>query len=251
MRTTAHLAPEPGPLVLCIEATGNTKTGPMPATYSDRTTCPPACPLVGWCYAEDLRTRKPWDRAAGPKARSWPDFMRWVAAMRSNELWRYGIGGDLPGQGDRLDLLRCVELARAGAHTAPIAFTHYPMQAKDVRASSDPAERARIARHNRMVLRAMVTAGFLVNVSANGEGHAAELVRFGFPVVAITHRAMGQAARVELADGSPARICPASIRPGQVTCKRCGLCAKPRASVLLFPAHGNKAARARALALEA
>lgn len=237
---------------LTVNRSANPKLGPIPTTYTQRDTCPPACPLLAAdCYAQaGFRTRLAWDRADS-QGREWPDFLAWVAALPVGALWRHNTAGDLPGASDKLDADACLQLARAGAHTAPICFTHYPVLPEDVRAGS-PARRRAVAKHNLHTLRRMILAGFPVNASANGEAHAARLARLGLPVASVSHREEGSPHRVTLDDGTAARACPATIADSGVTCASCRLCAKAdRKVVPLFPAHGTQSRMARDVARNA
>ena len=47
-----------------VAQSGNSKTGPIPVTYSDRDTCPTSCPHYRTsCYADaGFHTRMVWDR---------------------------------------------------------------------------------------------------------------------------------------------------------------------------------------------
>ena len=48
-----------------ILKSANSKTGPLPVTYSQRETCPQSCPHYrADCYAEDYYTRMSWDKVA-------------------------------------------------------------------------------------------------------------------------------------------------------------------------------------------
>lgn len=246
-----------GPTILPIMRSRNVKLGPIPATYTAAKTCPPACPLAGpgGCYAKSgLHTRLAWQRASTPGGKNvveWDGFLLWVAQLPDGQVWRHNTGGDLPGQSDKLDRARCMEFARAASHTNPIVFTHYPVRSKDVRATGKRT--GAIAAHNLATLRAMAGIGFTVNLSANAPEHAAQLrvAAPGMPVVSVADLPEGMPYRGTLPDGAPARACPATIKNSPVTCADCGLCASNLASkrkaVILFPAHGAGAKRARVI----
>ena len=244
------------PSVLAIAVSSNGKLGPIPATYSSSHTCPPACPLQGdACYAAaGFHTRLAWGRADGrgnqKNVLAWGSFLSWIATLPEMQRWRHNTGGDLPGESDRLNGPACLDFAQAAGHTDPIIFCHYPILAEDVRAATG-LEAERIARDNRLILRAMATRGVTVNISANSPEHAGRLRAAWpeFPVAMVADLAEGERHTLTLANGDKAVTCPATLKNSKVTCASCGLCgsraASRRKASVIFPAHGTGAKKVR------
>ena len=91
----------------------NSKTGPLPVTYSQRETCPESCPHYrADCYAEDYYTRMSWDRVA-QRGGTLAQLCESVAALPAGQLWRFNVAGDLPGAGEHVDAAALGEIVRA------------------------------------------------------------------------------------------------------------------------------------------
>src|SRR5262245_48054526 len=96
----------------------NSKVGAMPVSTTSRNTCPDACPLkASGCYAEAGPLGMLWSalskatpgetfQRAGQTVQSltWSQFAHAVAALPDATLWRHNQAGDLPGQGDAIDV---------------------------------------------------------------------------------------------------------------------------------------------------
>ena len=88
----------------------NRKLGPMPCSYVEKTTCPPACPLMGaGCYGEAGPVSIHWNNVKTP----WRAFLGQVKAIPAGVLWRHAVAGDLPGKGNSLDTTQLWQLAFA------------------------------------------------------------------------------------------------------------------------------------------
>src|SRR6516162_8764053 len=235
-----------------IAVSQNAKTGLIPASIVERTSCWPGCALYeNGCYAEALAMH--WDRVSrGAAGGSWTEFCAKVAALRPGRLWRYAQAGDLPGYGPAIDGDLLQELVDANTGKNAIAFTHKPVL------GDDP-----VAITNQRFIAAAVKAGFTINLSANNPAHADRLAELGIaPVVTVLTRAYARRAvrhrfkrrrdewaetigewrdrTASLARHTPAgrriAICPATY--SDATCKTCGACAHVRDAVIGFPAHG-------------
>jgi len=52
-------------LIHYVAKSANSKTGPIPVTYSERGTCPPSCGQWDSCYAEaGFHTRMTWNKVS-------------------------------------------------------------------------------------------------------------------------------------------------------------------------------------------
>jgi hypothetical protein len=207
----------------------NRKTGPIPVATSSRNTCPDSCPLMRrGCYADSGPLRIHWDRVSKTGV-AFDEFLRQIARLPRNQLWRYGQAGDLPQL--REDVLR---LAKANGRRPVIAYTHH----RDIDGYRE-AERH----------------GFHINLSADDLGEADLLKQTGLSVVVVLPTEYGRRANEPMGDyrdrmggklslktpgGAPVAICPATYT--DTDCARCRACAKPRpgGTIIGFPAHGSR-----------
>ena len=211
----------------------NAKTGPIPVSTTTRKTCPDACAFkANGCYADGGPLRIQWDKVTREEAGySWADFLSQVRALPSDILWRHNQAGDLPGIGDSIDGKAMYDLVVANTGKRGFTYTHKPM--------SSVANREAIAHAN--------TSGFTVNLSANNLEHADDLADLGIAPV-VTVLPMDQKDNTTTPKGRKVVVCPATIRD-DVSCMTCGLCARLRDAIVGFPAHGNGAKKANAIAV--
>lgn len=205
-----------------VKVSANSKTGPIPVTYSERDTCPPSCPHYrADCYAEDYYTRLSWDKVT-QRGGDLAALCQAVAALPPGQLWRHNVAGDLPGQGEAVDAAALGELVRANFGRRGFTYTHKKSEEGIYWAS-------------------MATAwGFTVNLSADDAGDADALAELAAgPVVAIVP--MDTPEKSHTPAGRIIIVCPAQTRDG-VTCATCGLCARADRGVIIgFRAHGTRA----------
>lgn len=205
-----------------VKQSANTKTGPIPVTYSERDTCPPSCPHYrADCYAEDYYTRMTWDKVA-QRGQELAGLCAAVAALPPGQLWRHNVAGDLPGTGEELDPVALGEIVRANIGRRGFTYTH--------KKSPDALHWASMA----------TQWGFTVNLSADDVGDADQLADAqAGPVVAIVP--MDTPEKTFTPAGRTVIVCPAQTRDN-VTCATCGLCARADRSVIVgFRAHGSRA----------
>lgn len=224
---------------------GNRKTGPISTVIVDNKTCPDACPLkANGCYAEYSHVGALWQAISGAKpgdsikhgkasirVHSLSDLCRAIVDDFTR-LWRYGVAGDLPGKGDRIDRrkLSLIVSANAVARKLGFAYTHKPMTSKA----------------NREAIKDAIANGFTINLSGNNPKHADELADLGIaPVVTILPE--HQTENTTTPKGRTIVVCPA-VTQG-LTCLECKLCARAnRTTIIGFPAHGAGKARASEVA---
>ena len=201
---------------------GNRKLGGLPASMSSPRTCPRSCPWRGaGCYAE-YGPGGAWWRRVPELGLEWSGFLARVRALPSGQLWRHNVAGDLPGDGDDLDVTALEELADAAVLTRGFTFTRKPFAALPVRAA--------IAATN-------LIGGLCINVSVDTLAGADIVNARGLPVAVTVPRDFP--ARSSTPGEIPVVVCPAQYRAG-FCCSDCGLCAEPiRPSVVAFRAHGQ------------
>jgi hypothetical protein len=205
-----------------IRQSANSKTGPIPVTYSQRETCPESCPHYrADCYAEDYYTRLSWDKVAA-RGGTLGQLCESVAALPAGQLWRFNVAGDLPGAGETVDAAALGQIVAANAGRRGFTYTH--------KKSPDALHWAGHA----------TRWGFTVNLSADDAGEADLLAEADAgPVVAIVPTDTPEKSYTPA--GRTIIVCPAQSRDG-VTCETCGLCAIADRTVIIgFRAHGSRA----------
>ncbi|QNO00237.1 hypothetical protein QGX21_gp063 [Pseudomonas phage phiPsa315] len=207
---------------------GNTKTGPIPVSTSNSSTCPDACPIkVKGCYAKYGPVGMHWrklDNGESKNAASWTEFVKQIKGIAKGSLWRHNQAGDLVGSNDVIDTTALAQLVNANKGKRGFTYTHYPMTNVD----------------NRIAVSLANINGFTVNLSGNDVAHADELKELAMaPVVVLMPR---DAAKVSYTPkGNKVVICPAE-NSDKVNCQTCGLCQiANRDYIIGFRAHGTAA----------
>jgi hypothetical protein len=204
-----------------IKKSANSKTGPIPVTYSQRETCPPSCPHYrADCYAEDFYTSMAWNKVP-QRGGDLAQLCESIAALPAGQLWRHNVAGDLPGEGEAVDAAALGEIVRANIGRRGFTYTH--------KKSLDAIEWAQHA----------TAWGFTVNMSADDAGEADLLADTGLPMTCIVP--MDTPEKTTTPGGLPIVICPAQTRDN-VSCNTCQLCQRAdRAVIVGFRAHGSRA----------
>ena len=154
----------------------NRKTGDMPVASASPDTCWSGCPMRAVCYGSAWPLCLHWAKNC---KLTWQQFLREIADLPPNVVWRYGDVGDLPGRSARIDEGRCTALVAIGCANGrrPYCYSHKPVV-------GHPA--------NARIIAAMNRGGFTVNLSAEGLHRADELAALQVaPVVAVLPRSLG------------------------------------------------------------
>jgi hypothetical protein len=205
--------------MLWMPRSGNAKLGGIPASMSERGTCPPSCGLYeAGCYAGYGKLGAHWKRV-GERGLSWTEFLARVRSLPEGRLWRHNVAGDLPGDGEMLDVAALNELVEANRGRRGFTFTH----------KTHPALAEATASAN--------ARGFAINLSADTLEQADEFAGAGAPVaVLLPHDAPDRGIRTPA--GRRVTVCPAET--SGLTCADCELCAKAdRVAIIGFRAHGQ------------
>jgi hypothetical protein len=208
---------------------GNTKTGPMPVSTSNSTTCPDACPIKAkGCYAKYGPVGMHWrklDNGESKNAVEWDQFVKQIKALSRGSLWRHNQAGDLNGKHDFIDADSLMQLVNANKGKRGFTYTHY-----------DTLDNS----HNRVAVKLANQEGFTINLSGNNIAHADQLkaLQVG-PVVVMMPR---DASKVTVTPaGNKVVICPAE-NTDKVNCLKCGICADSTRDYMIgFRAHGTAA----------
>lgn len=205
----------------------NSKTGPIPVSTSDSSTCPSACPFRNHgCYASLGHVGMHWKKVdSGARGDSWKAFLGAIASLPEGQLWRHNQAGDLPGVDNAIDAKALGELVKANAGKRGFTYTHKPPTAR-----------------NAAAIRKANDAGFTVNLSANNLSHADTLAETNAgPVVVVLPSTVQGNQTLSTPAGRKVVVCPATYKAG-VTCASCKLCSvKSRSVIVGFPAHGASA----------
>ena len=206
----------------------------MAVTTSTATTCPTSCPFKGnGCYADSGPLKLHWNKVTeGDRGDDWPTFLDKIKDLPTGSKWRHNQAGDLPGDMEKLDDEKCIELAKANEGKRGFTYTHY-----DVLDNFQNAITVNIMNH----------LGFTVNVSANNLEHADKLCDLDIAPVA-TVLPIEQTTNTVTPKGRKVVVCPATYKD-DVSCASCMLCEKwDRNVVVGFPAHGTSKKKAAAIA---
>ncbi len=231
----------------------NYTTGEMTVIRTTTNSCPPSCPLFngGGCYDEYANGaihRRRHDAGAYKAGQYGP--AQYFAAIEHDPqfspVYRHNEGGDLWGEGDRIDEVLLAEWVAANLRgkKSPIVYTHKPIEGIHTRGSDE--DRA----HNAEALRSVRDlAPFAINVSCDTPEEARRAVALGFDAVLVTAE---DAPRIVKGNGPTLVGCPHKY-DSRVQCspntwgtdrRACGggepLCLrKGRGYVVTFPAHGQ------------
>lgn len=247
---------------LITKKSGNRKVGPIMVTTSSRETCPDACPFKGQgCYADGGPLRGLWDKLTATDAGATFKSGKANIAVQSHEalleaikeqpegsLWRHNQAGDLPGQGDEIDLFALMDIVEANKGRNGFTYTHKPVleHRYDTARFLEAGERVQVtqgtahhhvAEGNRKAVTFANEHGFTINLSANNPEHADQLADLeAGPVVTVV--ASDQMDNTTTPKGRAIVICPVVTGKAE-SCATCKLCAKAnRKTIVGFPAHG-------------
>lgn len=213
-----------------ILESSNSKIGKIPATRTDRRSCPATCPFNNGngCYA-----------AAGPESLQWgkldrtglsfSDLLERIRSLPDRQLWRMNTAGDLPNPALVAGRKLIKRLAMANVGKRGFTYSHHRLTAKVA-----------------AFFRAMTAWGFTINASTESETAADAAVAHGVrAVIAVPSTETRRFWRT--AGGNRVVVCPAVTFPGKVTCASCALChGRDSRVIIAFPAHGSRKAKADA-----
>lgn len=204
----------------------NVKTGPMPVSTTESTTCNPNCGEFDTCYAKFGPLGRHWGMVSdGRRGTDWATFCEQVRSLPRKALWRHNQAGDLPGNGKVIDTQAMDLLVLSNKGRRGFTYTHYPM---DRLSNIEAVEKA-----NRN--------GFTVNVSCDTLTMSDSLIDVvDAPQSVVLHSGETRKS-LQTPQGRKVVVCPATCRD-DVTCASCQICYECSSSraVIGFPAHGTK-----------
>ena len=203
----------------------NSKTGPIPTSTSERSTCWTGCPFYNkGCYAKSGPQNIHWTAvSAGERGYVWDEFVSQIRKLKRGQLWRHNVSGDLPVVADGvIDGAKVAQLADANRGRQGYTYTHHPL-----------------TDNNLQVIKDANAKGFTINASTESVEVADSIMsEHGIPAVAVVHSDKTDRFYTT-SSGRKVITCPATIHDN-VNCSTCGLCQQSdRQFVIAFPAHGN------------
>ena len=208
----------------------NVKTGPIPVSTTEKSSCPPSCPHITSCYAKSGPLALHWNKVSNhERGGVWNDFIKQVKAFDQGQLWRHNQAGDLPGIGEKIDKIKLNSLVKANQAAAARGFTY----THKLVIGNDP-----IAKQNKALVKAANESGFTINLSADNLAEADKLKKLNIgPVVTLLPENYPNKSATP--GGNTVIVCPAQIKDN-VSCSSCKLCAvKDRNVIIGFLAHGS------------
>jgi len=211
----------------------NQKTGKIPVSSSQRSTCSPTCPFLkdGGCYGENYPLKFHWDKLdSGDRGVPMAEFFRLIAALPPTQFWRHNVVGDLVATGGRLSRRFLRGLIAANRGRRGYTYTHHRLALGE----------------NLALIRQANRQGFTVNVSTETEAAADRAVAAGLPAVVAVPSTETRTAW-DTPAGHRVIVCPAQREGSTVDCATCQLCyQRPAGLIVAFLAHGTSKAKANA-----
>ena len=205
----------------------NKKTGPIPVTTSERSSCPSDCPFKGEsCYAEGYHLRMHWDKvSSGERGTDWQGLCDFVEGLPTQQLWRHNQAGDLPHSLGMINPNYMSQLVSSNSGKRGYTYTHHKLSPLNVEVLKDANKR-----------------GFTVNASCETLEQVDNAIELGLPAVVVV--ANDKAAPKVTPKGTPIMVCPAQTQD-DMSCAQCKLCSVAnRKCAVAFLTHGNKAKKA-------
>jgi hypothetical protein len=201
----------------------NAKTGPIPTTTSERSSCPVTCAFYDkGCYAKSGPQALHWRKVSeGERGLPWNEFVTAVRKIAKGQVWRHNVSGDLPHTFGDIDSSMVNSLVNANKGRRGYTYTHHVLN-----------------NHNVQVIRESNSNGFTINASTEDVEVADKIMsEHGIPAVAVVNSEESRRF-FKTESGRKVVVCPATIHDN-VTCATCGLCqVADREFVIAFPAHG-------------
>jgi len=202
----------------------NAKTGPIPTSTSEESSCSPSCPFLNkGCYAKYGPQKIHWRKVSNnERGVDWSEFVTLIRKIQRGQLWRHNVAGDLPHNNGNIEYNKLYQLVDANRGRKGFTYTHHTLND-----------------HNRIALDNANSMGFTVNVSTESVEDADRVMtKYNLPAVAVINSEESRRF-YKTESGRKVVVCPATIHEN-VTCATCGLCQiADRQFIVAFPAHGT------------
>lgn len=220
-------------------ASENRKVGPIPTSMTEKKSCPDNCQWKeNGCYARYGHVNVFWSRLSKLKSKLtwnskernilyWSEFLQKIKQLPGDQLWRYGVAGDLPGTNNNIDKRKLFSLIKANRMRRVICYSHKPVLGNSKQATK-----------NRELIQYANSAGFTINLSADSLSVADDLYDLSISSV-VTVLPSDAPNRLKTPKGRNVLVCP-NQQNKYITCSVCQLCANPdRKTIIGFRAHGS------------
>lgn len=201
----------------------NIKTGSIPTSTSERSTCPTSCPFYDkGCYAKSGPQAIHWRKVSNEeRGMNWNQFISAIRNISKGQLWRHNVAGDLPHILGDINPAMLHQLVNANKDRKGFTYTHHKLND-----------------HNVTVLQNANQKGFTINASCESIEVADHVMtEYNIPAVAVVH-SENVKRFYKTKSGRKVITCPATIHKN-VNCAKCGLCQQSdREFIIAFPAHG-------------
>lgn len=206
---------------------GNVKTGKIPVTYSERSTCPMTCAFYNsGCYGRQGKCLMHWQKVSTSKnASEVSGLCAKIKALPEKQIWRHNVVGDLAGKNLIVNGRKLKQLVNANKGKMGYTYTHKPVLT------------TKHAKNNQEAIKQANLNGFTVNLSADNLEQADKLKALNIAPVCVV-LPLGSANKLTTPKGNPVIVCPAQQNES-MTCSQCKLCAKQRNVIIGFVAHGT------------
>tara|TARA_B100000287_G_scaffold356451_1_gene347360 strand:- start:61 stop:738 length:678 start_codon:yes stop_codon:yes gene_type:complete len=221
-------------LVHITKKSSNVKTGPIPVTTTEESSCSPTCPFINsGCYAKSGPLALHWKKVSNGTQKNltnWDGLCSFIKEQPENQLIRINQSGDIPHNNGAIDADLLSQLVEANKGRKAYTYTHHKM-------SRDNFDAVKHANNN----------GFTINVSTESLVKADGAIDLGLPAVTVV--SSEEKTPTHTPKGRRVVVCPAQVNKGQkaVTCKTCKLCSKQRDYVIAFVAHGSQVKKVNAV----
>jgi hypothetical protein len=206
-------------------ASGNSQTGPIPTTVTEKESCPTTCAFFEkGCYGKYHLQGVHWRKVSNhERGVSWDQFITQVRKFVPNSLWRHNVTGDLPHILGDINPGMVDSLVRANRGKKGFTYTHHVLNT-----------------HNLKVIQNANANGFTISASTESVEVADKVMtEHNIPAVAVIPSTESRRF-FHTESGRKVIVCPAKIHKGKVNCSTCGLCQQPdREFIIAFPAHGT------------
>lgn len=212
--------------VALTRSSDNKKTGPIPVSTSEKSTCPSTCKMYDNCYGKYGPIAIHWDMISDKKRGiDWHDFCVHIQRLPNDQLWRHNQAGDLPGDGTHIDMAALGKLVHANLGKRGFTYTHYDMNIS----------------HNKSSIEYCNKHGFTINVSCDTLEQVDEMAKLTTAPMVVVLKSDEERTSFFTPGGKRVLVCPATRRQN-VQCVNCELCQKQGDArpVIGFPAHGTK-----------
>lgn len=200
----------------------NKKTGPIPVTRTDKTSCAPGCAFLNQgCYAQSGPTNIHWTRLTNGTGYNLDEFCQSIRSLKKGKLWRHNEAGDLPHIAGVIDQESLQKITLANMGRKGFTYTHHELNKENI-----------------LSLQMANDHGFTVNVSCETLDQVKVAHEHRLPAVIVVVPDYWQGKKiVKHSCGTTMVRCPAETMT--INCNECRLCQnKNRHSVVGFTAHG-------------